>query len=137
MAHPFPSEGWIAALDEILNTDEQYARIAAKWEGDIMFVVEPDEGTSDPVVKSYMDLWHGKCRKAYVVGQEDEDVPKPTFILRATRSQFVQVLKGEIDPMQAMLTRRLRVEGNMAYMLRHVQTVLDFVRCAKQVEIAE
>ncbi len=137
MAHPFPSEDWLAAFEEILNSDEQYARIAAKWEGDIMFVIEPDEGTSDPALQYFMDLWHGKCRNAYVVGLEDTDAPKPAYIFRATRSQFLQVLKGELDPMQAMLTRRLRVEGSMAYMLRNIPTVLDFVRCAKLVGIAD
>jgi hypothetical protein len=37
--------------------------------------------------------------------------------------------------MQAMITRRLKVEGSMAYMLRNVPTVLDFVRCCSSVEI--
>jgi len=35
--------------------------------------------------------------------------------------------------MQAMMTRRLQVEGSMAYMMRNVPTVLDFVRCAREV----
>ncbi len=137
MAHPFPSEGWLAAFMELLNSDEQYARVAAKWEGDITFVVEPDKGSTEPALQLYMDLWHGKCRNAFLVGEDEEDAPKPAFKLRATRSEFMNVLKGELDPMQAMLTRRLRVEGNMAYMLRHVPTVLDFVRCAKLVGITD
>jgi hypothetical protein len=33
--------------------------------------------------------------------------------------------------MQAMLTRRLQVSGNMAYILRNVPVVLDFVRCCR------
>jgi hypothetical protein len=37
--------------------------------------------------------------------------------------------------MQAMVTRRLKVQGSMAYMLRNVPTVLDFVRCCRLVEI--
>jgi putative sterol carrier protein len=35
--------------------------------------------------------------------------------------------------MQAMMTRRLQVAGNMAYILRNVPVVLDFVRCCRQV----
>ena len=133
MAHPFPSEGWLNAFEEVLNSDERYAKVAAKWEGDFMFVIEPDKGSSEPELRYYMDLWHGKCRKAYVVEPDVQDAPEPAFTLRATRGQFVKVLKGEVDPMQAMLTRRLRVEGSMAYMLRNVPTVLDFVRCAREV----
>jgi putative sterol carrier protein len=40
--------------------------------------------------------------------------------------------------MQAMLTRKLSVQGNMGLMMRNVPTVLDFVRCAQEVtEILE
>jgi len=45
------------------------------------------------------------------------------------------VVTGELDAMQAMMTRRLRVEGNMAYMLRNVPSVLDFVRCCRLVGV--
>jgi len=137
MAHPFPSESWLEAFEQTLNKDERYAKVAANWEGDFMFVIEPNEGSDDPILRYYMDLWHGKCRKSYVVEAGAKDAPKPAFTLRATRDQFVKVLKGELDPVQAMMTRRLRVEGSMAYMLRNVPTVLDFVRCAGTIEIAE
>lgn len=137
MAHPFPSVGWLEAFEEVLNNDERYAKVAAKWEGDFLFIIEPDEGSEDPVIWYYMDLWHGKCRESFDVEPGSEDAPKPQFILRASRMQFMKVLKGELDPMQAMLTRRLRVEGNMAYMLRNVPIVLDFVRCAGSIEIVD
>ena len=41
---------------------------------------------------------------------------------------------NELDPMQAMITRKLRVQGSMAYMMRNVPVVLDFVRCAQEVD---
>ena len=35
--------------------------------------------------------------------------------------------------MQAMMTRKLQVQGNMSVMMRSIPVVLDFVRCAKEV----
>jgi hypothetical protein len=35
--------------------------------------------------------------------------------------------------MQALLTRKLSVHGNMAVLMRSVPTVLDFVRCCREV----
>jgi putative sterol carrier protein len=64
------------------------------------------------------------------------DSPKAKFILRAPLANFLSILRGEIDPMQAMLTRKLIVDGDMVYMMRNVPVVLDFVRCAKTVGIA-
>ena len=37
--------------------------------------------------------------------------------------------------MQAMLTRKLHVIGSMAYVLRNVPVVLDFVRCCRRVPL--
>ncbi len=137
MAKPFPSEAWLDDFEKILNSDEQYARIARNWEGDIMFVIEPDKDSQDEAMYYYMDLWHGECRSANVFSEDEAKKSEPAFILRASRGEFIKVLSGKLDPMQAMMTRKLKVEGSMAYMLRNVPTVLDFVRCAKEVGIAE
>ena len=53
-----------------------------------------------------------------------------------TRANFLNILGGAIDPMQAMPTRKLIVDGDMIYMMRNVPVVLDFVRCAKSVGVA-
>lgn len=131
MPIPFPSDMWIKALQDVLNTDEEYARIAHNWEGDLMFVVEA-EGTQARTMFMYMDLWHGKCRDARQVADVNEK--KATFLLAAPYSVFQRIVQGKLDPMQAMMTRQLRVTGSMVYMMRHVPTVLKFVKCATKID---
>ena len=80
----------------------------------------------------YIDLWHGKCRDAFFETPGNLD-RKPAFTLKAPYDNFVQVLRGEMAPMQALLTRKLGVQGNMAVLMRNVPTVLEFVRCAREV----
>jgi putative sterol carrier protein len=138
VAFIFPSQAWVKNLVEVLNSDGQYADIARNWEGDLIFVVEPDPA-DDPQAEPariYLDLWHGRCRGGYLVDEDAESVPAARYVLSAPRSNFLKILSGELDAMQAMLTRKLRVEGSMVYMLRNIPTVLDFVRCARKVEIA-
>jgi putative sterol carrier protein len=135
VSYPFPSEAWLKALEGVLNSDARYAEVAKGWEGDMLCVVEPDEGAGPPEAAFYLDLWHGRCRKVESVPAESIPDRKAKFVLRAPRRHFLKVVNGELDPMQAMMTRRLRVEGNMAYMLRNVPTVLDFVRCCRLVGI--
>ncbi len=134
MPHKFLSAEWLQALKDKLNTDPQYARVAKNWEGDIMFFVEPDSPDGAPI-RLYLDLWHGACREAFVV-ENDEQIAqrKPAFILRANYPIFRRIISSELDPMQAMITRKLKVQGSMAYMLRNVPVVLDFVRCAQEVD---
>ncbi len=126
----FPSEDWLQALCRKLNDDAQYARIAARWEGDLAFIVEPEGPLTERLVY-YLDLWHGTCRRAAAYKGLDE--VQPAFLLQAGYGNFARILQGDLDPMQAMLTRKLHVKGNMAVMMRNVPTVLDFVRCAREV----
>ena len=126
----FPTTEWMQAIKDKLNTDDQYARIARKWEGDLRFVLEPDNSLTE-TMWIYFDLWHGKCRDAYV--EEQSSTKDPAFILKAPYGNFVKVLSGEVGPMQALMTRMLFVHGSMAYLMRNIPTVIDFVRCCQEV----
>jgi putative sterol carrier protein len=80
----------------------------------------------------YLDLWHGKCRLVEYAPQPTK-YPKPTFILRSPYNNFTSILLGKLDPMTAMMTSKLKVEGSLGYMMRNVPTVLDFVRCCREI----
>ena len=133
MVHSFPSADWLLALKDKLNSDPQYAKIARKWEGDIMFRIEPD-GPLTETCYYYTDLWHGECRNAYIPTLDQVKDLKPAYVLAAPYGNIIKLLKGELDPMQAMITRKLKVEGSMTYMMRNVPVVLSFVRCAQEIE---
>ncbi len=130
MPPKFPSPEWVSALGDKLNSDEHYARIAGKWEGDMLIVVEP-AGALKEQLFYYFDLWHGTCRKAAVLaGREGLE---PAFVLTATYDNIVKIVTKQLDPMTAMMTRKLQVHGPMIMMMRNVPTVLDFVRCCNEI----
>ncbi|MBN2388081.1 MAG: SCP2 sterol-binding domain-containing protein [Anaerolineales bacterium] len=129
MAVRFPGPAWLESLQEKLNADEKYSQTARNWEGDMAVVIEP----SGPLVETlvyYFDLWHGRCRSVAVL--DDSSTVKAAFVLKAPYDHLVKILKGELDPMTAMMTRKLQVQGNLGVMMRNVPTVLEFVRCAKE-----
>ena len=127
----FPSAEWLQGLEEKLNKDENYARIAKKWEGDLIFVIEPD-GNLDEQLTFYLDLWHGICRSVdYNPGLEKYS--QAVFTLTSKYNNITAILTGKLDPMTAMMTNKLKVKGSLGYMMRNVPTVLDFVRCAREV----
>ena len=134
MSHLFPSPEWLHALKEKLNSDKKYATIAQKWEGEIVFNIEPGGPIKEAQI-FYTDLWHGECRDAFTVENEAQlKELAPAYVLTAPYQSFVRILKGQLDPMQAMITRKLKVQGSMGYLMRNVPTVLDFVRCAKEID---
>lgn len=131
MTAVFPSEEWLKGLEAKLNSDERYADIAEKWEGDLFFFIEP-EGSLKERLTFYLDLWHGKCRKVEYQ-PSPESHPDPAFTLTATYNNITAILSGNLNPMTAMMTSKLKVKGSMGYMMRNVPTVLDFVRVAQEV----
>ena len=130
MSAIFPSMGWLNELDAKLNSDEHYASVAQKWEGDMIIAIEPDGNLKEKQVY-YLDLWHGKCRG--VAKLEEVAEKKAAFVLTATYENIKNIVTGKLDPMQAMLTRKLSVQGNFGVMMRSVPTVLDFVRCCREI----
>jgi putative sterol carrier protein len=131
VSNTFPSSEWLQGLSEKLNSDEKYAKVARNWEGDLLFLIDP-EGSLTKQLTFYLDLWHGTCKKVEfnpAPGTYSEAV----FELRASYSNITAILTGKLDPMTAMLTNKLKIKGNLGYMMRNVPTVLDFVRCAREV----
>jgi putative sterol carrier protein len=126
----FPSADWLQTLMDKLNGDERYAQIARNWEGDMTCVIEPG-GALQEQISFYLDLWHGKCRRVLVLDGSEEI--KPLLVLRGPYENYVRIFKGELDPLQAMMTRKIGVQGSMALLMRSVPTVLDFVRCCREV----
>lgn len=131
MAAIFPSEEWLRGLEYKLNTDPRYNEIARNWEGDLLFFIEP-AGNLKERLTFYLDLWHGTCRKVEYKPVPDSH-PTPTFTLTASYQDITNILTGKLNPMTAMMTSRLKVKGNLGYMMRNVPTVLDFVRVAQEV----
>lgn len=130
MAGVFPDAEWLQGFKDYLNSSETYARIASKWEGDLVFEIKA-EGPLKEDCYIHMDLWHGTCRGAKILPSLEGI--EPAFVMSAPFSNFAKVVRGELDPMQALMTRKLSVKGSMAYMMRNVPTVLEFVKSAKEV----
>ncbi len=130
MSTIFPSLEWLEDLEEKLNTDEKYARVAKKWEGDMLCQLTPDDKLEEEILL-YVDLWHGKCRGVAVWDEIGDK--KPAFILKAVYGDFVDILQGKLDPRSAMFTGKLDVKGNIATIIVNTPTVLNFVRCAGEV----
>lgn len=76
MSAIFPSLEWLQGLQEKLNSDEKYAQVAKKWEGDMLCVLDPDDRLPEQALL-YIDLWHGKCRDVAVWDEMPSLVSKP------------------------------------------------------------
>ena len=127
---PFATDAWIQRLHEEVNKSEAYRQAAKTWEGDFYFVIEP-EGSFTETVYLYMDLWHGESREAFVA--HDPSAKAPEFIISAPVSVWKDVIELRLDPIKGMLTRKLKLKGNMAKIMRAVKAANELVRCTTRV----
>ncbi len=127
---PFATDAWIKRLHEEVNKSEAYRQAAKTWEGDFYFVVEPGGPLSEPVYM-YMDLWHGESRDAFVA--QDPNVKDPEFVISAPASTWKDVVELRLDPMKGLLTKRLKLKGNMPKIMRAVKAANELVLCTTHV----
>lgn len=128
MAIPFMTEEWAKAFMDAINSNDAYKEAAATWEGDFYFVAEMKDGANATV---YLDLWHGACRDAYLVA--DASSKSPEFEVSGKIPSWKKVIGKQVDPIQALITRQLKLKGNMAKVLRAVKAAQELVNSATRV----
>jgi putative sterol carrier protein len=131
MAIPFPSDAWIKSMMADLNQSESYLEAARNWEGDFLFVIEPG-GQLERTTLLYMDLWHGKCRDAFEL--TDHEVTQAAFRLSGPVETWKKVMTKQLDPMQAMMTGKLKLEGKMAVVMRNVRAAKELVESCTRID---
>ncbi|MCZ7575187.1 MAG: SCP2 sterol-binding domain-containing protein [Ardenticatenaceae bacterium] len=127
----FPSDEWVKALMAELNKSETYREAARNWEGDFYFVASAGPGVARDVYL-YMDLWHGECRTAYEVA--DPSQKSPEFTISAPLPTWRKVIEKKLDPIQGLITRQLRLKGNMLKIMKAPKAAAELVNCCTLVE---
>jgi putative sterol carrier protein len=127
----FPSDDWIKALMVEVNKSDGYREAAKNWEGDFYFVVNAGEGVPDDVYL-YMDLWHGECRDAYAATDPGEKTPE--FVIQAPLANWRKVLEKKVDPIRALMTRQLKLQGTMTKIMKQPKAATELVNCCTLVD---
>jgi putative sterol carrier protein len=126
----FGSDEWVQAFQDAINSSKAYEDAAKNWEGDFYFVVEPSGSVKEPIYM-YIDLWHGKSRKAFIA--KDVAEMKPEFVITAPINTWRKVIEKKLDPIQGLVTRQLKLQGNIGKIMRAVKAAQELVNCTTRV----
>ncbi|RMG91918.1 MAG: hypothetical protein D6706_17665 [Chloroflexi bacterium] len=129
MGIPFGTDEWIQALHNELNNSDAYRKAAEKWEGDFYFVV--DNGDGNPTYL-YLDLWHGQSREACFV--QDPSEKSPEFILSGPLDTWRKIVEKKLDPIRALMTRQLKLKGNMMKIMKVPKAATELVECCTRID---
>ncbi len=122
----FLSDEWIKAFCKAVNSSEAYTQAAKDWEGDFYFIVDPGDSVKETVI-FYVDLWHGKCRGSRMVANEGEE--QPAYSMSGSISSWQKIIEKKLDPIQGLMTRKMKLKGNMAMIMRNVKAAQELVNC--------
>jgi putative sterol carrier protein len=131
MALPFPSANWAAAYKDAINQNALYKKSAAAWDqGAIALVCQaaPDAGVPQ-AVGMVLDLHHGECR-GVVYTSDRSEIDRTPFVIEASYAQWKSVIRGETDPIRAMLQGQLKLARG------HLPTIIKDVEGSKQLVLS-
>ncbi len=124
----FPSDEWVNQFKEALNKNTAYAEVAKDWEGDFLFIITPDEKWSKETIL-YIDLWHGKCRKAFITDKNQ----KAAFVFKGPYANWKKVIKKELDPIRGLIRGLFFLEGDSKVILDQTKAAQELVNTASQI----
>jgi len=131
---PFGTRAWCEALLTAVNSSSEYRNAAAKWgvgfNGNLLFAFEAGGGLAKPL-HLFLRLQAGRCEAA-------EFVPGPShaeagFTLRAPFPVWRDILERRMLAAAAILTGKMKVEGDSIALLRHAGANRALIHCTASV----
>jgi len=135
MALSFGTAAWASALATEINASSEYRNAAAKWgdgfNGNVLLVFDADAGFS--TTRSLLvRLSTGACAGAEFV--DGATHPDAGFALKAPFGVWRDVLERKTLAATAILTGKMKVEGDRMTLLKHTAAHRALVACAAAID---
>jgi putative sterol carrier protein len=132
MAAVFPSEEWIEEVGRASQRDTELRGLIKGFEGSFVFHVEPEEGLLEKTFYLYFKLDQNGVHSGAALSFLDER-PNVDYVIAGRYSNWKAVLKGDIDPLKALMTRKLWLaRGKMMNLLKSQKMALRLISlCAE------
>jgi putative sterol carrier protein len=129
----FATPAWADAFRAEIERSAAYRKAGSGWtHGAVVFLVRaaPALGVPSPIAL-WLDLERGHCKEAKIVG-EAEGARAP-FCITGEYRDWKAVVRRELDPIKAIVTRRLSLRGSLFTLMRYVPAAMELVACALRV----
>jgi putative sterol carrier protein len=127
----FGTEAWADALAAELNVSSEYRNAAAKWgdgfNGNVLLVFDAD-ASSATTRALLVELAKGSCGGASFI--DGVSHPAAGFGLRAPFSVWRDVLSRKTLAATAILTGKMKIDGDKMTLLKHTAAHRALVACA-------
>ena len=124
---------WCDAWADKVRASEEFTKFNKGWEGDISGIIFADPDRNVPEEQYlYMDLHDGECRDISMIDKEKAENAK--FVMSGDYVRWKQVGMGELDAVKAMMQGKLKLKGNLPYVVKYVKGVQEMIKRLIEVE---
>src|SRR5512137_486408 len=127
------TQEWMDAYKAAIISDPDYKEIAKGWEGSVSLIVnaDPSKGVSETIYV-FMDYWHGDVGEFVVCDKAKAESAK--FVMTGDYSRWKQVALKELDATKGLMQGKLKMKGDLPYVVRQVRVVNKVVDILGNVE---
>jgi putative sterol carrier protein len=135
MSVPFPSDEWIKEWRERLNDNEEYAEKGQGWgvgfNGDFIFHIRADDRLPEDHY-FYIALEDGNCSEAREIDSPDD--VDAGFVYRGDYSDWVDLNRGDIGPIDGMMSGIFDIDGDMQKVLQYSEAAVAMTETGREIE---
>jgi len=118
----FPSHAWCEEALRLLEADPESRRAGQGWTADFGVVVDAEPGKLERPFVVYVRPVNGRVERWSVHPDPDDlDELDPVYRIRAPYTVWKGVLLGTVDPIEAVLRRRVEVQGDIQPLIEKMQ----------------
>ena len=127
------SDEWCSAWEQKVKDSKDFAVFNKGWEGDIGCVMykDPDANVHEDKYL-YLDFHDGVVNSIRMVDKETAENSK--YVIYGDYVRWKQVAKKELDAVKAMMQGKLKLKGNLPYVVKYIKGVQESIRCLTEVE---
>ena len=118
----FPSKEWCDEAVRLTNEDPEANAAGAGWVGDFGAVIEAEPRTLAKAFVVHLEPKNGKIVRVTVLDDRDDlEEIEPAYLATAPYSVWKALLLGSLDPVEAVLKKRIVVRGDLAPLIERMK----------------
>jgi putative sterol carrier protein len=118
----FPSKEWCEEAVRLVNEDPERSLAAQGWQGEIGIIVDAEPGKLARAFVVHVVPRDARIEKLRVLDDPDDlEELDPAYLARAPYTVWKQLLQGSLDPVEAVLRRRIAVKGDLQQLIERLR----------------
>ena len=126
------SDEWCQAWETMVKDSKEFSVYNKGWEGDIGCVILKDPAANVPENQYlYLDFADGVVNGIHMTDQATAENSK--FVISGDYIRWKQVALRELDAVKAMMQGKLKLKGNLPYVVKYLKGVQESIRCLTEI----